>query len=187
MGESPSCPPWGPVSLADGLRSPWVRSAWSRPRGGCRGPGTQPQAYSASAGEQGRSTPGPGARLRRPAQPYAPAGLRGGAAASGGTWALRGALHCHVRHPGHHQQQRTGHRLQPGIGHRRQRRHGGRWVPGWTRAGVGWPLEKVASGTVASSQVGCPSRPRGWQAGLGSGVTAVWRRWLSGPELTQLS
>ena len=60
-------------------------------------------------------------------------------------------------------------------------------VPGWTRAGVGWPLEKVASGTVASSQVGCPSRPRGWQAGLGSGVTAVWRRWLSGPELTQLS
>uniref|UniRef100_A0ABI7XWV2 ATP-dependent 6-phosphofructokinase n=1 Tax=Felis catus TaxID=9685 RepID=A0ABI7XWV2_FELCA len=24
VGESPSCPPWGPVSLADGLRSPWA-------------------------------------------------------------------------------------------------------------------------------------------------------------------
>lgn len=53
------------------------------------------------------------------------AGVRGGAAAGGGTWAVRGALHCHVRHPRHHQQQCARHRLQPGLRHGRQCCHGG--------------------------------------------------------------
>lgn len=53
------------------------------------------------------------------------AGVRGGAAAGGGPWAVRGALHHHVRHPRHHQQQRAGDRLQPGLRHSCQCGHGG--------------------------------------------------------------
>lgn len=71
------------------------------------------------------------------------AGIRGGAAAGGGPRAVRGALHHHVRHPRHHQQQRAWDRLQSGLRHGRQRSHGGE--------GQGWEGQLTGSYCSTSS------------------------------------
>ena len=148
-------PPWPwPARLPGGLPGSWPRGREAQARGG----------------SVGAMSPGPGAPTRRLLLPWAalsppgaPAGLRGGAAAGGGARPLRGALHRHVRHPGHHQQQRAGHRLQSGLRHRRQRRHGGR------TPGPGRPRTCAGDGHT-SREGGCP----GEAAVVGAGLARPW-------------
>lgn len=159
-GGPPSCPPGSPASLALACPAPrWAPWVVATGAGG-----------QARGGSVGAMSPGPGAPARRLLLPWAalsppgvPAGLRGGAAAGGGARPLRGALHRHVRHPGHHQQQRAGHRLQSGLRHRRQRRHGGR------TPGPGRPRTCAGDGHT-TREGGCP----GEAAVVGAGLARPW-------------
>ena len=175
---APSCPPWSPVPGDGGYRAP----GWGPPGLGPEGGGRWAQVPSPTrtwgAGPRGPfSGLGPQTSLSRAGpEPPIPTGLRGGAAAGGGPWALRGAVHRHVRHPRHHQQQRARHGLQPGLRHGRQRRHGG---AGWAWAG-GWL-------GVGSAQRGCRAGRTG--TGPHRGWWTMWgvgRTWLP-PEASWMA